>query len=279
MNRLSAKNALCLSSLAILLAYSPLARAQDYCTPPSFLSGPYTGITSVKVGSFENKSSFDVGYKHYTEAGPIKVAQGGSYSMRVTTEHHLMNIGFTDLLNMAVWVDWNQDGDFEDENERVIYWNGAAPGTTEGMLRVPADAKHGKTRMRVYEDMMEADGHITPTPCGYLNEPNGLGQHGECEDYDLVVSEGNSTSIDQLPGLEAWSLQPYAQGYRLSLSLSEGQRLGLQWIDVNGRVLHQQEQLVNGTEHLFLPKPSGRAGLYLLKLQLGERQGITRIMQ
>jgi hypothetical protein len=78
--------------------------------------------------------------------------------------------------------------------------------TVKAKFKIPADAATGITRMRVYEDMEENDGHITPNPCGYLNSSNQLGQHGECEDYAINVKDG--TSIAENNDLKGISVHP-----------------------------------------------------------------------
>ena len=51
-----------------------------------------------------------------------------------------------------------------------------------------AEQHTGTTRMRVYTDMSEEQGHITPLPCGYEDEmSHSLRQHGEVEDYDVTI--------------------------------------------------------------------------------------------
>lgn len=104
---------------------------------------------------------------------------------------------FTGYLNFRIWADLNQDWDFTDANETLysgrIDCRGVRPNAATVKasisITVPNDAQIGSSRMRIYNDMLVADGHITPNPCGYEGMSGSLGQHGECEDYALEVSE------------------------------------------------------------------------------------------
>ncbi len=174
---------------ALLVSFSSSAQ---YCVPPHYLSGPFTGIIHVGLEDIDNTSAGTDGYSDFTsDTGMIRI--GSSYDIEVEMEHTILNGGFfTDSLDLRVWIDWNQDEDFDDAGEEVVnrkvdlsvssgQYNSESFTTS---FAVPSGASVGYTRMRVYEDMLEADGHNPPTPCGYSS---GIGQHGEAEDYTVWV--------------------------------------------------------------------------------------------
>src|SRR5690606_22692269 len=90
----------------------------------------------------------------------------------------------------SAYVDWNQDGDFDDEGE--AYWMGRLVNSTgrDGKqtyesISVPADAVPGPTRLRIvksYNEVGEA--------CGGL-------AYGQAEDYSVLVSGGPAPSDTQ----------------------------------------------------------------------------------
>ncbi len=166
----------------------------QYCIPPPFSSGPYTGILNVTFESINNTTAGTIGYADYTaSAGIASVEQGATVPISIQCEHTICNSGFTDNVDLRVWIDWNQDDDFADAGEEMINTLvdlTIASGSYNtvvyaGNITVPGGAALGTTRMRVYEDMLVADGHSAPTPCGYTS---GIGQHGEAEDYTIEVT-------------------------------------------------------------------------------------------
>lgn len=173
-----------------------------YCTPPNYRTGPYTGIVNFSINSFNNPSSESDGYKDFsTMTNPAELKAGTSQNVEIDLYYDpVMLEYFQGNLNVRIWIDWNQDFDFTDAGEEALaVVKNCSASTMENpiikltaTIQVPSDAKSGITRLRVYEDMVETDGHDIPNPCGYLNSTNGLGQHGECEDYKVNV-EGVST--------------------------------------------------------------------------------------
>ena len=80
-----------------------------------------------------------------------------------------------------VWIDLNQDGDFNDSGELVLEDN---PGnqSIQGSIFIPNTTVEGITRMRV---SMKKDGF--PSSCESYIE-------GEVEDYSVIISSGSTTS-------------------------------------------------------------------------------------
>jgi len=75
----------------------------------------------------------------------------------------------------AVWVDWNQDFDFDDAGEEIVLDVNYGYGPYTGFITAPSDAVAGPTRMRVRLSYASP-----PGPCGTTS-------YGEVEDYSLFV--------------------------------------------------------------------------------------------
>ncbi len=75
----------------------------------------------------------------------------------------------------AVWIDFNQDGDFDDTGEEVFTQAPSQDDPVSGNITIPTDALFGPTRMRV---SMKYDG--IPTSCESFN-------FGEVEDYTVNI--------------------------------------------------------------------------------------------
>ena len=172
-------------SLAMLLVgvlfVSSDALAQ-YCSPR--VSGSWDGITRVTTtGGAVNISRFSANQarvNNYTASDSISTNYGQSFNLTVV--HYL---------SAAVFVDWNDDGDFFDAGETITaptaYQSGT--NTTNVRITVPSTAAYGQLRMRVmcgYYYLMQ--------PCGYSSYT------GEVEDYRMWIPEpiNNDAGIAEL---------------------------------------------------------------------------------
>ncbi len=139
----------------------------------------YTSVTGVVFNTINNstaKTTDDNGnaYNDYTYLS-TDVYKNNSYNLtvRVNTD------GNYTVYAMA-WIDWNQDGDFNDPGE--TYNLGSATNTDDGntnnsplTITVPSNAKLGYTRMRV-----SAKYDTAASACEQ-------GFDGEVEDYSILV--------------------------------------------------------------------------------------------
>lgn len=127
-------------------------------------------IYNVSVGSIDNTTGWN-GYNNYTGESTEMVV-GEYYPLSVTCSST-----WSSGSGCGVWIDWNQDGDFEDLDEEVYTQTYALdPFTTN--ISPPAHALSGATRMRIRLFWKQ-----TPDPCG---EQEG----GEVEDYSVIVIGG-----------------------------------------------------------------------------------------
>ena len=163
-----------LGLLGLLLL--PMNSIGQYCTP-TFSNGCGGGdfIDGVAVGAISNTSSgCSAGnYNDYTATMSTGMNQTLSYNVTVTNNPQ-WGEGF------GVFIDWNQDLDFNDTDE--FFGNAvvtAGGGTDVISVTVPSGALLGATRMRVianYNTAVNATGS-----CGGWT-------YGEAEDYEIVVA-------------------------------------------------------------------------------------------
>lgn len=191
--------------IGLLFGICTLTATAQYCTPPGFISGPYTGITSVIFGGINNSTSGSDGYTDYTGSQTGSITAGTNQVITISMEDVITGTIFTDSLEVRVWFDWNQDFDFNDPGEEMISTQvDASSGIAivSVSLAIPFSAMAGTTRMRIYEDMLEVDGHVAPSPCGYSS---GSGQHGECEDYRIDVTASSAPPVPLFSSLNVGS--------------------------------------------------------------------------
>ena len=120
------------------------------------------------AGTIDNSSACS-GYADYTDLVAL-MTLGLSYDLTVTNGNYYGS----DVT--AVWIDWNQDKDWDDDGETIwMYDPGGA--VASGPIDVPPTAIPGYTRMRIRIDYANP----TPDPCGTTT-------YGEVEDYTVLVS-------------------------------------------------------------------------------------------
>ncbi len=146
-----------------------------YCTP--VVEFPCVmWITNVMFGDIDNSSGCAGAYSDFSNL-TTEVEPGGAYSFSMSGGSGDNN-GYTQYA--SVFVDWNNDADFEDAGEMVLsylYLQGdGSPGF--GELFVPANAQNGNYRVRV---ISQSPNQGTPTdPC--------YAYYGEVEDYTITVA-------------------------------------------------------------------------------------------
>ncbi|WP_161555247.1 GEVED domain-containing protein [Dokdonia sinensis] len=160
----------------------------DYCPlSGNDISEEYIG--NVTIGTINNTSTTDgTGYFDYTSptvaATDIEIGSTPQISvLKVWPTPATYNEAVT------VWIDYNQDGDFEDDGETVVL-DGAStitPVDTNFSAPVPNDAKLGNTRMRVSLQYSNTAGTTFNTSCGTYN-------FGETEDYTVNIVAATACS-------------------------------------------------------------------------------------
>jgi len=128
---------------------------QDYCEPEA--STAYEYIESVELADINNVSGDDGGYAFF-ENMTTTLTTYNQYTALLTP-------GFAGGAsydeNFVLWIDFNQDGDFDDPGEEMPDTE-PTQVTTSITFTVPGDALPGATRMRV--GMGYASG-ADVTPC------------------------------------------------------------------------------------------------------------------
>lgn len=152
--------------------------------PISFFSG-YCSATSSGSAYYINDFITNGGILNITNNNTGFSPTGyGNYTGMSVTQNAGQSIGFSASFydgsfysyGCNIWVDWNNDMDFNDAGERV-YASGAYVISASGSFTVPAGAAMGNYRMRVRADYLATN----PSACGTISS-------GETEDYTLTVA-------------------------------------------------------------------------------------------
>jgi hypothetical protein len=145
-----------------------------------------TSVTLVEFNTINNASAKENGgYSDFTNLSTA-VTQGASYDLTVN-----VNTDGNYMVVTKVWIDWNQDCDFNDAGEEFDL--GSAANVPDGAtsnsplsIMVPATASLGETVMRVSGKYTSSNNVVYSTSCQ-------TGFDGEVEDYTVeIVSAGAS---------------------------------------------------------------------------------------
>ncbi|MGF7140909.1 GEVED domain-containing protein [Roseimarinus sediminis] len=170
-------------------------------------------ITTTSTGWSTN------GYGDYT---------GSSTSLIQGETNVSISINFVDGgygYDIGIWIDWNQDGDFDDPSENVICGENAS-SPQNYTFDVPSGATLGTTRMRI---RLSYNNNDCGSSCGILNNTR-----GEVEDYTIIVQPAVSITTHPL------SVHSYCPGssitvpYSTSGSFNSGNVFSVQLSDENG---------------------------------------------
>ena len=161
----------CVFNITVL----PESSGGDYCDSESEF--PYHDyIGGVQLNTINNPSGKST-YSDFT-AISTELTTGVSYDITLTTAYSWATFNES----WRVWIDYNQNGTFEEPSEIAFSGTTIAPpngtdfATINGVVTVPAGATSGTTRMRVAMKR----GNAAPGPCEIL-------PFGEVEDYSVNI--------------------------------------------------------------------------------------------
>lgn len=173
------------------IAFAVNASAQSYCDPSHYGATYNNYISNVSIGGIDKTTAGGDGQKNdYTGDTDGAMSQGTSYSISFSANKVAW------LSYLSVYIDWNDDGDWDDASETVLDHDGIPTGAgtytyTNATYTCPTIAT-GTVRMRVVNSI-----YNNYSACSDWD-------YGEFEDYEIVVSaatpnvkDNNTTDLDQ----------------------------------------------------------------------------------
>ncbi|WP_410006450.1 M4 family metallopeptidase [Aequorivita nionensis] len=163
-------------------------------------------IDRVQLGSINNLSGNNGGYADFTSIS-ITLAKGSSNTITITPRW----TGTVYYEAYRVWIDYNQDGDFNDSGEQVYTRSRTKASSVSGSFTVPSSALNGATRMRVSMKY-----NANSTSCETFT-------YGEVEDYTVIISNAVGQGITGDTGFSnaEMSIYPNPAKHTLNISLIE----------------------------------------------------------
>lgn len=197
-------------------------------------------ISKVTLNTLLNESGSD-NYGDYT---------GISTNLNTLETYDLtVNIGydgFPFLENIQVWIDYNQDGEFDVETETVVNLEEDVLDELIAPITIPVDAKPGLTRMRVAIKWREGTDTSKPMPCGTYD-------FGEIEDYCVNIIRS-----------EAPCFVP--QNFEL-LDAPINDVAGIAWQAATGALTYSYRYRVQGTADWTMQTTDNPSAVFLTSLE------------
>ena len=179
-NLSAASNILSVNTLS-----NPKIGAAIYCSSYG-ISTAREYINKVQIGSTTNVSGNNNGYGDFTSI-LTNLTAGTSNTIIITPTWNGVAVNEA----YRVWIDFNQDGDFDDSGELVFNKLKTKTTTVSGSLVIPTTALTGATRMRISMKY-----NALPNPCEIF-------AYGEVEDYTINISSGSTARIINTTNLTA----------------------------------------------------------------------------
>ncbi|MEO6488588.1 MAG: GEVED domain-containing protein [Ferruginibacter sp.] len=151
-------------------------QANCYCTAGSTNVDPtFEKIANVTFGTINNSSTSLIGYEDFSSLTPVASFEAGSTVPFTITGNANTYPGDV----VRIWIDYNQNGNFNDAGE-LVYESAASAGPYTGNVIFPVTANTGtvKMRIRLYDDTF---GNGNNTPCGDNT-------YGQVEDYLINIT-------------------------------------------------------------------------------------------
>ena len=164
-----------------------------YCVSSSG-GGSGTKVNNVTLSNLNNTNSSGCkSYSDFTGLTAARMPVGQTLPISIS---YLNCTGSSSSTNIAVYIDFNNNGSFSDPGElvlqnSVLLASGATAATFSGNITIPATAAPGSySRMRIVAE--DGAALATPAPCGAYGS-------GETQDYRVVfVNPTNDVGISSL---------------------------------------------------------------------------------
>ncbi len=234
-----------------------LSNTVTYCTS----QGNNTNdeyIDRVQLGSINNLSGNNGGYGNFTSIS-TSLTKGSSNTITITPRW----TGRTYSEAYRVWIDYNQDGDFNDAGEQVYSRSRTTASSISGSFTVPTSALSGATRMRVSMKY-----NANPTSCETFT-------YGEVEDYTVIISNSVNQGVSGGAGFNSseMSIYPNPAKHTLNISLVEANGKDYVIYNIMGQVVGK------GIYTESLDVSSLQSGVYMLEVNTDNNKLMKRFIK
>jgi hypothetical protein len=249
------------------VSFTTLANALVYCSSKGNRV-TYEWIDYVSFGGMTNTTGANAGYGDFTSK-TATVSRGSNNQLIISAGFAVST--YTEY--WAVWIDFNQNGTFE-ESEKVTSGSSSSAANLTATISIPSSANTGQTRMRVSMKYNSAQ-----TACETFSD-------GEVEDYTVNITNAtanyttfsNTTSGDELGNeSKAFDFTVYpnpVEGNVLNIHLNDAR-------DVNFAITNLLGQTLKSgvlTKQPIDVRPL-RKGIYMLEITDGQKSVVKKFIK
>ncbi|MCZ4317835.1 M4 family metallopeptidase [Aequorivita viscosa] len=215
-------------------------------------------IDRVQLGSINNLSGNNGGYADFTSMSTT-LAKGSSNTITITPRW----TGRKYREAYRVWIDYNQDGDFNDSGEQVYSRSRTTSTSISGSFTVPSSALSGATRMRVSMKY-----NSNPSSCETFS-------YGEVEDYTVIISNSVNQGITGDAGFNNSEISIYPNPAKHTLNISLVNATGADYVIYNviGQVVGK------GAFSASLDVSTLQSGVYILEVNTNTNKLMKRFVK
>lgn len=236
--------------------FSTIGCPLSYCTSRGTSSSSYY-INRVAMGSISNTSGNNGGYSNYSSQS-TNIRRNISYSITLTPSNG------SSQKYWNVYIDYNQNGSFQDANEMVA--SGRSSSSLTLNFTVPSTALTGSARMRI---QMKTSSYATNSCTTFT--------YGEVEDYSVNILTNSPSPLRQseenifTEKNALFKIYPDpANDYIIAEIESASSNIEILIFDIEGRILRSESRILKSdSEKIKIEIEEFKNGIYFLGIQNG----------
>ncbi|WP_159745589.1 MULTISPECIES: T9SS type A sorting domain-containing protein [Chryseobacterium] len=241
----------------------------DYCSVSADASANKFPVTSVKIGTLEKVSGTTPGPTTLPQEYFLQDATNFTVTQADNVTMDVKVFAGTNRMGLTFFIDWNNDGDFDDTNEA---FNTTTPLTGTGTaannfplipatFTVPSNAVVGNLRMRIKTNYFPTTNNTTQLAT--LSSACSNVINGQSEDHILTVNAQQSLAVSDIDKTENLSVYPNPFSGILNISDIKGVK-SISINDISGR---EVKSLVPARE---INLSDLKTGLYIVNLKMND---------
>lgn len=246
-----------------MMVFPAVTMLGQYCDASN--SNDRVHITSVEFGDIDN-STAHMPYSDYTDLSTMLVV-GEPKELIVNTNRNNWTPNA-----LGVWIDWNDDKNFE-EGEKVLH-SYDVEGPYTAMVTPPnGTVLNASLRMRV---RLSYGNESRIIPCGPVTDTQ---DRGEVEDYTVMVSSVLSIADLELRSNELYAYPiPFSSNFTVNVSKFNGSKVNVSVFDTKGKLVDTRK-INESPREITLSGNYQSSGYYFVIIESGGTREILKVLR